>query len=96
MNSAGQKTFDIGQAKKTIKIYGQKDSIHIYGNTDHIQKYLSNDTLNKEFVPVNLYNVCMPLATSDLNADDGFLLGLGFKYTGKDGFRKGLYSTVQQ
>lgn len=48
------------------------------------------------FVPVNLYNVWMPLATAAINADDGFLLGVGFKYIGKDGFRKGPYSNVQQ
>lgn len=96
IDSAGSKTFDVKQAYSKVAVYGQKDSTHFTGESNRISKHLSNDTLNVKFVPVNLYNVWMPLATAGINADDGFLLGLGFKYTGKDGFRKGAYSTVQQ
>ncbi|QKJ29254.1 hypothetical protein HQ865_05630 [Mucilaginibacter mali] len=96
IDSAGSKTFDIKQAYNKVQVYGQKDSTRFTGAANRVSKHLSNDTLNAKFVPVDLYNVWMPLATAGINADDGFLLGLGFKYTGKDGFRKGVYSTVQQ
>jgi outer membrane protein assembly factor BamA len=65
------------------------------GNISRLRTYYSADTLNNRFQPTNPYNIWMPLGTAALNADDGFLLGLGFKYTGVDGFRKLPYSTSQ-
>lgn len=96
VDSVGNKTVDVKQANRKVQFYGRKDSITFTGNTDRLSKHLSNDTLNTQFLPTNLYNVWMPLATAGLNKDDGFLLGLGFKYTGHDGFRKLPYSTLQQ
>ncbi|NHA02174.1 BamA/TamA family outer membrane protein [Mucilaginibacter sp. HC2] len=96
IDSVDDKTFDVKQSNSSVKIYGPKDSTSFTGNVNRLSKHLSTDTLNSRFVPANLYNVWMPLATAAINADDGFLLGLGFKYKGVDGFRKLPYSTIQQ
>ncbi|MBS7564079.1 BamA/TamA family outer membrane protein [Mucilaginibacter sp. Bleaf8] len=92
----GNKVYDVQQANRNIQLYSKKDSITFLGNSGKLNKHLANDTSNTHFVPTNLYNVWMPLATGGINADDGFLLGLGFKYTRKDGFRKLPYTSVQQ
>jgi len=96
VDSAGNKAYDIQQNGKRIQVYGQKDSTAFTGKTNRVSKHFSADTLNARFVPANLYNIWAPLATAAINADDGFLLGLGFKYTGVDGFRKMPYSNQQE
>ncbi|MDR6945115.1 BamA/TamA family outer membrane protein [Mucilaginibacter pocheonensis] len=96
VDSAGNKAFDVQQASRKVSVYGPVDNTSFTGSVNRLSRHLSNDTLNNRFVPTNLYNVWMPLATAAVNADDGFLLGLGFKYTGVDGFRKLPYSTTQQ
>jgi len=70
--------------------------LNITGNTSRFNAHLNSDTSNTHYVANNPYNVWMPLATAAINADDGFLLGLGFKYVGMQGFRKLPYATVQQ
>jgi hypothetical protein len=92
----GNKSYDIQNSDKKVIIYGRTDSINLLGNTSKISKRLSNDTSNTRFETTNPYNVWMPLINGEINRDDGFLLGLGFKYTGMDGFRKLPYSTVQE
>ncbi|NCD69035.1 BamA/TamA family outer membrane protein [Mucilaginibacter agri] len=92
----GSKTYDVKQASNNIDVYSRKDSVQFTGDASRLNRHLSNDTSNTHFVRSNGYNVWMPLATGSINADDGFLLGLGFKYTGQDGFRKVPYTTVQQ
>jgi hypothetical protein len=96
IDSVGEKTVDVKEANRTVQFYGREDSVTFTGKTDRLSRHLSNDTSNTQFLPTNLYNVWMPLATASLNKDDGFLLGLGFQYTGHDGFRKLPYSTLQQ
>lgn len=96
IDSVGSKTVEVKQSAQAIKFYGRRDSTNFTGNVGQLNKHLSNDTSNTQFLPTNLYNVWMPLATAALNKDDGFLLGLGFQYTGHDGFRKLPYSTLQQ
>ncbi|GAB3926063.1 BamA/TamA family outer membrane protein [Mucilaginibacter myungsuensis] len=97
IDSAGAKSFFVDNSINKIDVYGQKDSVKVTGDLKHkIRQHLSKDTLNGRFVPVNLYNVWMPLATGGINADDGLLIGLGAKYIGRDGFRKVPYTTVQQ
>jgi hypothetical protein len=96
IGGTGKKAYDVKASAKKVSIFDKKDSAAFTGKLNRVSKHLSNDTLNTAFVPVNPYNVWMPLATAAINADDGFLLGLGFKYTGKDGFRKLPYSNVQQ
>jgi hypothetical protein len=96
VDSAGNKSYDIKQAATKVKVYGPETGAKFTGNEGRVSKHFSTDTANVKFLPSNLYNVWMPLATAAINKDDGFLLGVGFKYTGHDGFRKLPYSTVQQ
>jgi hypothetical protein len=96
VDSTGNKTFDIKQTATKTKIYGPVSNTRFTGSENGISTHISNDTGNVRFLPTNLYNVWMPLATAAVNKDDGFQLGLGFKYTGHEGFRKLPYSTVQQ
>lgn len=92
----GEKSYEVKQAGHKVQVYGRNDSVQFAGDIKKIRRHLSSDTLNTRFVPVNHYNVWMPLATAAINADDGFLLGLGFKYTKLDGFRKLPYTSTQQ
>jgi len=92
----GNKSVEVKQSYKRILLYDKKDSSTYSGQINRLSKHLSNDTLNTTFIPTNPYHIWMPLANIALNADDGFLLGLGFKFTGKNGFRKLPYSSVQQ
>jgi len=96
IGAAGQKTYDLQATHKTVSIYDRPDSATFSGNAPGFNKILSRDTLNTRFLATDPYNIWMPLATAALNKDDGFLLGLGFRYTGKDGFRKLPYTTIQE
>lgn len=96
IGAAGEKTYEVKQAAHKVQVYGRNDSVQFTGDVNRLRRHLSNDTLNTRFVPTNHYNVWMPLATAAINADDGFLLGLGFKYTKLDGFRKLPYTSTQQ
>lgn len=96
IGAGGQKAYDVKEAANAVKVYSKKDSVTFTGNAGKLSKHLSNDTLNTQYVPNNPYNVWMPLATAAINADDGFLLGLGFKYVRQEGFRKLPYASMQQ
>ena len=91
----GEKVYNVIQSKNKVRLYDTPDA-KLEGNTGRISKHLSNDTLNTKFVQTNPYNLWMPLATAAINADDGFLLGLGAKYIKRDGFRKLPYTSSQQ
>lgn len=92
----GDKAYNVIQAGRKVKLYGRKDSIQFTAEVERLQKHLSNDTLNTRFVATNLYNTFVPLATAAINADDGFLLGLGFRYIHQEGFRKLPYASMHQ
>jgi hypothetical protein len=92
----GLKRVDLVRSPRMVKVYGRKDGLSLIGNTAKISSHLSNDTLNTRFVQNDPYNIWMPLASVAINADDGFLLGAGFRYTQKDGFRKLPYATMQE
>jgi hypothetical protein len=91
----GNKVYAITQSKNKVKVYDTPNA-KFEGSSDRVSKHLSADTLNTTFVQTNPYNVWMPLATAAINPDDGFLLGLGFKYTKNDGFRKKPFTSQQQ
>jgi hypothetical protein len=91
----GEKVYNVVQSKNKVRLYDTPEA-KFEGSTDRISKHLSNDTLNTNFVQTNPYNLWMPLATAAINADDGFLLGLGAKYIKRDGFRKLPYTSSQQ
>ena len=95
-NGTGHKSYNAEQARHPVKIYNRTDSVTFNNHNDMVSKHLSNDTLNTRFVQNNPYNVWMPLATAAINADDGLLLGLGFKYTRREGLRKQPYASTQQ
>jgi hypothetical protein len=96
IGESGHKAYELLNTDKTVHIYGRKEGTDITGNAGHFNKSFSNDTLNTRFVSTDPYNIWMPLATAAINKDDGFLLGLGFRYTGHDGFRKTPYTTIQE
>ncbi len=95
IDSGGHKTFDVQNAFRHVPLYGLNNGVTFTGDSSRLRKHFSDDTLNARFLPNNPYNIWMPLATAGVNRDDGFLLGLGFRYTGRDGFRKLPYATMQ-
>jgi hypothetical protein len=95
IDSIGNKTIDVRQADTKVRLYGLKGRTTITGDSTRISSHLSADTASARFLPTNPYNVWMPLADASINRDDGFLLGVGFRYIGRDGFRKRPYSTMQ-
>jgi hypothetical protein len=68
-----------------------KKSYNIANSRKRVRLY-ENDTA---YIPVNLYNMTMPLYTAGFNLDDGLIFGIGFKHI-HQGFRKLPYASVQQ
>ncbi len=73
----------------------KKDPV-FYGDSNRFIKYISTDTANTTFVPVNLYNVTMPLLNIGINRDDGLLIGAGYVHTEQEGFRKYPFASQYQ
>lgn len=96
IGSGGEKQYAADDAAHKITVYDRPDSVKFSGVKNKFTNHLSDDTLNTHFVPNYPYSVWMPLATGAINADDGFLLGVGFKFTHQNGFRKKPYADVQQ
>lgn len=92
----GAKDYHINSTSRPIKLYDAGKKSTFSGETSGVIKHFSKDSANLAFEPVNLYNVWMPLATAGYNADDGFMLGGGFKYTHQRGFRKVPFAHQQQ
>lgn len=95
IGGTGEKVIRGVEAGKKIHVYNRLDGGKLAG-VSRFKLHLSDDSLNTKFVPSNPYNVWMPLASAGLNLDDGFLIGLGFKYTKQSGFRKLPYASVQR
>ena len=91
-----KKAYNIIASKNKINVYDKQNESDFYGDVSQIKKHISNDSLNTVFVPVNLYNIWMPLTVIGLNLDDGFILGAGFKFIKQEGFRKWPYTNTQQ
>jgi len=91
----GEKEYDVKNTAHNIKLYDKPDSIKFTGDASLFRKHLSRDTGEVSFVRANRYDIWMPLATAGLNADDGFLLGAGFRYISQQGFRKLPYTSMQ-
>lgn len=93
----GQKQYQVVNSNKIIKLYGKDNHEHTFtGDSTRFATHFANDTATTAIHNTDPYSVTMPLATATVNKDDGFLLGLGFKYTGQGGFRKFPYATTQQ
>ncbi len=96
IGGGGNKDYNVLEAKRKIRLYGKENNSKFEGEAvNQLKKHLSNDSVNTAYVPVNLYNITMPLVTVGFNLDDGFIFGLGVKYT-HQGFRKQPYGSVQQ
>lgn len=92
----GKKFYHIDSAVRPVKLYDQGPQSSFSGQQSRLRKHLSADSANTAFVPVNLYNVWMPLVTAGYNADDGLMIGGGFRYTHQRGFRKTPFTNQQQ
>lgn len=91
----GEKKYNVVHSLRKVKIYGKEEGGTYSGEMNKMSLHLSDDSANTAYVPANRYNIFMPLVGVGFNRDDGFILGLGFKYT-KQGFRKVPYSSVNQ
>jgi hypothetical protein len=91
----GEKVISAVEAGPKVRVYGGSENTKV-SPASRFNVHLSNDTANTRFVPSNPYNVFMPLVMAAINQDDGFLLGLGFKYTKQSGFRKLPYANTQR
>lgn len=91
----GHKSYNVIASKKKARLYEKENTASFTGETQRLKKHISNDSLNTSFVPVNLYNITMPLISAGYNLDDGVLIGLGFKHT-HQGFRKVPYASEHQ
>jgi len=78
---AGDKRYDVIAARKKISVYDNSRSVALTGLSTRLRLHLSNDSANNGVVPGNLFNVVAPLLSAGYNLDDGFIFGLGFRYT---------------
>jgi len=92
----GNKDYYIDNAIHPIRVYDKGKNAVFSGEVSKFRKHLSTDSANTAFAPVDLYNVWMPLITGGYNADDGLMLGGGFRYTHQRGFRKTPFAHQQQ
>ncbi len=90
------KHYAVRSSRKKVFLYNRNNASVFSGDSSRIRKTISDDSLNTAFTPVNLYNTLMPLVSVGINADDGFILGAGFKNTRQEGFRKYPYAGLQQ
>lgn len=90
------KHYSVENAKSKIRLYDHGRQSTLIDRSGKVMPLLSADSNHTAFVPVNLYNVLMPLVTAGFNVDDGITLGGGFKYTHQRGFRKTPFTHTQQ
>ncbi|MGZ8550163.1 MAG: BamA/TamA family outer membrane protein [Chitinophagaceae bacterium] len=91
-----KKAYNVIASRSKINIYDKQNSSRYYGDASRLKRHISNDSLNTAYVPVNLYNIWMPIVLVGLNLDDGFIFGAGFKFIKQEGFRKIPYASTQQ
>lgn len=96
IGGSGKKQFQVANLNKPIKVYEKPYTSNYLGQTDKLKIHSSPDTLNNQYIQTNLYNVWYPLVTAGYNADDGLLLGGGFRYSQQKGFRKAPFTHTQQ
>ncbi|MBC8032620.1 MAG: metallophosphoesterase [Chitinophagaceae bacterium] len=90
------KSYTVLKAHKKIWLYDRYNSSRFTGDSSRMRRVISEDSANTSFSPVNLYNTLMPLVAIGVNADDGLILGAGFKYVKQEGFRKYPYASMHQ
>jgi len=90
------KYYHLQSSQRKVPVYDHGTQTTFTGHTAKFRKHLSTDSSITAFVPVNRYDVWMPLVTGGYNADDGLMLGGGFKYTHQQGFRKTPFTHQQE
>lgn len=96
IDSTGTKNYNIIKSRNTVQLYDKGKKLTLIGDTSNVRKHISADSANTAYLRTNLLSNTMPLANIEINPDEGVLLGLGFKYTHQEGFRKLPYNDVQQ
>ena len=96
IDSTGTKNYNIIKSRNTVQLYDKGKKLTLIGDTSNVHKHISADSANTAYLRTNLLSNTMPLANIEINPDEGVLLGLGFKYTHQEGFRKLPYNDVQQ
>ncbi len=91
-----KKSYRVLHSNGQLNIYDKRNGSEYSGDTSGIRRHISDDSLNTVFVPVNLYNIWIPLTVIGLNVDDGFIFGTGFKFIKQEGFRKYPFVSSQQ
>lgn len=96
IGGAGEKYYEIRSESRKVTVYDQGIRSSFAPSSAGFRVLNATDSNHTAFVPVNLYNVWAPLLDIGFNADDGVLLGAGFRYTHQRGFRKEPFSHSQQ
>ena len=91
-----KKSYNVIASKNRVNLYDKQNNSAFYGDAARLKKHISDDSLNTAFVPVNLYNIWMPIVLFGLNFDDGFLVSAGFRHIRQEGFRKSPYASMHQ
>lgn len=81
------KSYHVKNSKNKVQIYDYEKEVYT-GDIDQLKLNISKEPANTAYVPVNLYDDWIPIATAGFNRDDGFVLGLGAKFIQQRGFRK--------
>jgi len=85
---------------KKIRWYGAEGGLNV-SSTRQVQslplkKIECKDSAHVAFQAWDGYNSWMPLISGGINIDDGLILGGGFRYTHRSGFRKSPFSHQQE
>ncbi|MEO5564680.1 MAG: BamA/TamA family outer membrane protein, partial [Chitinophagaceae bacterium] len=96
IGGADVKAYNVIASKNKIRLYDKANGSHFMGIVSKLKKRISNDSLHTAYTPVNLYNIRIPLTRIGLNLDDGFILGMGFRFIRQGGFRKSPYRSMHE
>lgn len=92
----GNKDYEVVNSKNTVDLYGLPKNETFKGDSSRFATHFNTDTGTAAIHQTNRYSYFMPQVTGAINRDDGFQLGLGFKYFGQNGFRTFPYATTQK
>ncbi|WP_256012758.1 BamA/TamA family outer membrane protein [Desertivirga xinjiangensis] len=91
----GEKVFDAQQSTRKVRVFARETNVTFRDTNNVFRTRLSNDSSHSRYIPINRYNINMPLVSGGYNQDDGFMLGLGIKHK-RTGFRKLPYASEHQ
>ncbi len=96
IGGTGSKHYDVVSDNRNVRLYDRGESSSFAPESRGFRLKSAADSAHTAFVPVNLYNVLAPVFSVGYNADDGLLLGAGFRYTRQHGFRTVPFNHVQE